>query len=242
MEVHGLRLVASSEILKTLGLPRDFYNVAVLRDGATGPGLLEMDLEETRRAVTRHPWMKEVTVRKAYPNRLVITAVERTPVATVVAANGLYLVADDGVILGPAAGYDGRLPMFLGLRLTGSLRSPQVPGASSPAPDLASARLGPGDRTSAAGLGAVVDVLAARQSTPDPGGVFSDLRAVDFSPAREIVMQFRDVRARFSVDRLAREWQRLLAVRADIERRGCRRCELDLRFPDRVVVRPQRAV
>lgn len=219
VKVQGLRSVPSHEILTRVRLEAQ-------------ADLLGVDLEEIRRAVARHAWVKEVRARKVYPDRLILTIVERVPVATVEAANGLQLVAEDGVILGPALGRDLHRPLMLGV-----VDSGVVTGGAG--------RLEPGDRVSAEGFGAVVEVLRLLASeaptSPDSRGAFSDLRVVDLGPGDQAVMQFRDLRVRFSRARLVTEWQRLLAVRADIERRAFRG-EIDLRFPGRVVVRPQKAV
>jgi cell division protein FtsQ len=54
---------------------------AIVRDG---PGILgSVPAKEVARRLSRHPWVRSVSVRKAFPDRLVVRIQERTPVAMV---------------------------------------------------------------------------------------------------------------------------------------------------------------
>lgn len=219
--VVGLRSVPPGEVFSLIGFrPRH----------PSGQDLLGVDLNEVRWAVGRHPWIQHVTARKVYPDRLALHVVERVPVAMIWTADGLQLIAEDGVVLGPAG--DRRLPFLKGLR---TLRSGR-PGQSGVVVDH-TVRLEAGERLSAAGFEAVAAVVREGRSNLQP-----DLQMVVFSrDGREVVMEFPAVRVRFSSDRFATEWPRWLLVRGDLERRGLRG-EVDLRFPGRVVVRSPRSV
>jgi len=63
-----------------------------------GINLLRIDSEKVRETVLKHPRIKSASVKKYYPNVLVIRARERKP-AAVVACEDLYLVDREGYVL-----------------------------------------------------------------------------------------------------------------------------------------------
>jgi len=63
-----------------------------------GSSILELDLEAVSRRATRHPWIKEAAVRRRLPLALTVHVVERVPEAVFI-ADRRYLLSADGVIL-----------------------------------------------------------------------------------------------------------------------------------------------
>lgn len=49
--------------------------------------------------LTRNPWVREATVRRRWPNEVVVKVVERTPEYSIFDGIRYYLVASDGVVL-----------------------------------------------------------------------------------------------------------------------------------------------
>jgi cell division septal protein FtsQ len=62
------------------------------------PNTLSLSVRNIRQLLEQHPRLRTATVEVAYPHALVITAVERTPTA-ILAAEGFYLLARDGVVI-----------------------------------------------------------------------------------------------------------------------------------------------
>jgi cell division protein FtsQ len=78
-----------------------------------GTSILEVDLEEMARRVLANPWIKEASVQRRLPLSLTIQVVERTPEAVFI-ADRRYLLSADGVILAVLAADD--LPTLPTLR------------------------------------------------------------------------------------------------------------------------------
>ena len=77
-------------------------------------GYFAQDIQDIKLRFLKLPWVKDIVVRKIYPNRLGITLVEYTPVAV---WNDKQLVSDDGVVFElPAGRFDSAgLPYLYGL-------------------------------------------------------------------------------------------------------------------------------
>ncbi len=64
-----------------------------------GTPMVSIDVESLRNAVLADPWVDEVTVRREWPNTVVVSITERHPVAWVLTGEGWQATAADGVIL-----------------------------------------------------------------------------------------------------------------------------------------------
>jgi len=79
-----------------------------------GDGWLSADVEAVEQALSRHPWVREVRVRRAWPPSLEVKVTEREPRA-LVDLGGLYLVDGDAQVFKRAAAGDGLdLPVITG--------------------------------------------------------------------------------------------------------------------------------
>ncbi|PJJ56022.1 cell division protein FtsQ [Mumia flava] len=76
----------------------------------TGTPLVRLDTDAIRERVATVPQVASVEVRRRLPGTVVVTVVERTPVAEVTIAGETLLLADDGVVYPPAGRVPGRLP------------------------------------------------------------------------------------------------------------------------------------
>lgn len=99
--------------------PRIAQELRVLTEQqiAEEPSSLALDVHTLRRRLARHPYVKNVSVEIAYPDALIVTAVERTP-AAIASADGFYLVASDGIVvdrLRPASLRQYNLPYVTGI-------------------------------------------------------------------------------------------------------------------------------
>lgn len=174
-----------------------------------GRNLFRLDIEELRRDLSALPWVSEVAIEKELPGRLTIHLTEREPVALVSAGGALRYADAKGVV-------------FEELR----------PEFGNPGLPLVVAEAGPGVESCVAFLESLrtgSPELYARVSEvrPEEGGTF---RVFD-----------RELRAPVLVDPAdaATKWASLCAIVA-AEGYGPGTIEYaDLRFADRVVVKPR---
>ena len=107
MQIEGTRYTSPDQVLRVF--QPDF-----------GRSLYLCPIAERRRHLLAIDWIKEASVLRIWPNRLVIRVDERTPVAFVEVAGqggGLRgaLVDADGVLLDPKRAVDLKLPLLTGL-------------------------------------------------------------------------------------------------------------------------------
>jgi cell division protein FtsQ len=88
VRVTGTRVVRPADIVRLAAVP--------LKEK-----LFTIDLEPIQKRVMKHPYVKQVSVERDVPDRVVIRIAEREPVAAIVRDRLLY-VDDDGMILPPA--------------------------------------------------------------------------------------------------------------------------------------------
>jgi cell division protein FtsQ len=81
---------------------------AVVRDELAGT-FFTMNLEASRAALARVPWVRKVALRRQWPRRLEVEVEEHVPLAR---WNDAALVNTDGEVF--VADYDGELPLFTG--------------------------------------------------------------------------------------------------------------------------------
>jgi len=81
--VRGTERLQSDEIIALSGL-KPSQNILLTNLGAVA------------KKVKTHPWVKEVSVRRDFPDRLIIEVTERKPVALVERGDGLYFIERDG--------------------------------------------------------------------------------------------------------------------------------------------------
>ena len=170
--------------------------------------------------LAQNPWVKEAALRRRLPNRLVVRVVERAPAAVLIGAQA-HLVSGDGTILEPAQEEAGAtFPV---------LRAPQGRGFSV------------GERVSGQELSGALGVWRQVQIAPVLAG--RRPREVALAPdgSLEVRMEPGPLRVRLRPEGIEAPFRRLAAVVAlrggtldDVD-------EVDLRFPERVIVRPRHA-
>ena len=101
VEIDGNRRLSRSEILDWVGI------------GAQA-SVWDVPPPRVRARLLAHPWVREVRVRRDFPNRLALAVTERRPVA-IVRLDGLQYVDRAGHLLGPLRGDDSRdFPVITG--------------------------------------------------------------------------------------------------------------------------------
>ncbi len=104
MSVAGLHRVSENEILARVGY-------------TPGTNLLRVGLDGARRSVEDIPWVRHATVQRVWPDEIVITVVERKPVALARIDGEIYQIDDDGVILPIDVLTDTSSPVLDGLHV-----------------------------------------------------------------------------------------------------------------------------
>ncbi len=96
------------EIAGTLSQVNPAHLEAVVREELRG-NFFTMHLADARKSLRRVPWVRDVALRRQWPNRLEIFVIEHSPLAR---WNDNALVDKDGEVF--IADYDGELPQFTG--------------------------------------------------------------------------------------------------------------------------------
>jgi cell division protein FtsQ len=190
-------------------------------DGLSGRNMLLLDLEEWRRRILDSPWVKDVAIRRVLPGTVDVAIAERQPVGIGRMGDALYLLDQRGEIIdefGPDhAEFD--LPIIDGLA---SAEAREVGGL---AVDTRRAAL-------------AMRLLVALHARPDLAGRVSQ---IDVSDVRDAVVLLKGDTALVHVgdgqfvDRLQSYLDLAPALRREVPQIDY----VDLRFGERVYVRPQ---
>lgn len=194
-------------------------DIKALLHGLEGRSLVTIDLEPWRRKLLNSPWVADAAIRRVLPGTLTVAISERVPMGVGRIRDVLYLVDEEGAIIdeyGPNyAALD--LPLIDGLAA--------VPSASATLIDDARARL--------AGR-----VLADLRRRPDLAGRLSQ---IDVSDPRDAVVILKGDTAlvRIGEDRFVDRIQSYIDLQGALRDRVPSIDYVDLRFDERVYVRPQ---
>ena len=109
LEVHGISI-------------SDLYRISeneILRRAGYMPGMnvFSVDLDEIRRAVEEVVWVRHATVQRVWPDEIVISVVEREPIALARIDGEIYEVDIEGVVLSPDAPSNTSAPILDGLHV-----------------------------------------------------------------------------------------------------------------------------
>lgn len=195
--------------------------VLSLLDGLSGRNMLLVSLEEWRRKVLASPWVEDAAIRRVLPGTVDVVIAERQPVGIGRLGNVLYLLDQHGGVIdefGPNyAEFD--LPVIDGLAAAAGA------GASGPAVDEARAAL-------------AMRLLASLQGRPDLAGRVSQIDVTDVRDA-VVILKGDTALIRIGDDQFAERLQSYLDLAAALREKVPRIDYVDLRFGERVYVRPQ---
>lgn len=191
--------------------------VLALVEGLRGENILGVDLDDWQARVLSSPWVKDASLRRELPGTVEVRVTERTPMAIGRLGNVLYLVDAGGVVVdeyGPAYA-DLNLPIIDGLAAT---------GADGPTVDPARAAL-------------AARLLADVASRPALAAVLSQIDVTDAHDA--VVMLAGDpTLLRVGEEHFADRLQQYLDLGEALRERVSAIDYVDLRFPERLYVRP----
>ena len=193
--------------------------VVALLAGLRGQNMLSADLESWRRKLLNSPWVAEAAIRRVFPGTVAVAISERQPLGIGRINDSLYLVDHRGTVIdeyGPNyADFD--LPIIDGLTAQASADGMLV--------DEARANL----------VGRLLSALAER---PD---LVRRVSQVDVTDAHNAVLILKNdtVLVRVGDDNFVERLQAYLDLSATLRDRIPDIDYVDLRFDDRVYVRPQ---
>ena len=193
--------------------------VLSLLDGLNGQYMVTVDLEGWRQKLLTSPWVADAAVRRVLPGTVAVVIAERQPMAIVRLGDELYLLDQRGSIIdeyGPNyAEFD--LPIIDGLASAG--------GAGGLLVDESRAAL-------------AVRVIAGLQARPD---LAKRVSQIDVTDVHDAVLILKDDTAllRIGEDQFAERLQSYLDLMPALRERIPDIDYVDLRFDERVYVKPQ---
>jgi cell division septal protein FtsQ len=194
--------------------------VLALLDGLSGQNMVTVDLEQWRQKLLTSPWVADAAMRRVLPGTVAVAISERQPMAIGRIGERLYLLDQRGSIVdeyGPNyAEFD--LPIIDGLASAG--------GAESLV-DEARAAL-------------AMRLIAALQSRPDLAARVSEIDVNDVHDAL-VILKGDTTLIRLGDDQFAERIQSYLDLTPALRERVPDIDYVDLRFDERVYVRPQGA-
>ena len=190
-------------------------------DGLSGRNMLLVNLEEWRQKVLTSPWIEDAAIRRVLPGTVDVAIAERQPTGIGRIGDALYLLDQDGHVIdefGPDhAEFD--FPLIDGLAATGRT------GTHALAVDEGRAAL-------------AMRLLASLQGRPDLAGRVSQ---IDVTDVRDAVVMLKGDTALIRVgdDQFAERLQSYLELAPSLRQKVPEIDSVDLRFGERVYVRPQ---
>ena len=193
--------------------------VVALLDGLRGTNMVTADLESWRQKLLGSPWVAEAAIRRVLPGTVAVAISERQPMGIGRVGNDLYLIDDRGGII------DQFGPNYAEFDL------PIIDGLAAPPRDN-----GPLIDEGRAGFAA--HVLASLQAHPNLAKRVSEL---DVRDARDAVLLLKGdtTLVRLGNEQFAERLQSYLDLAPALRERVAGIDYVDLRFDERVYVRPQ---
>jgi cell division protein FtsQ len=107
IRVYGAERVSQQELVQLAGIQ-------------PGMSLWRIDVDQVRRRLLQHPWIRDALVRRLYPNEVEVIVYERKPSAILEGGSG-YVIDGAGYVLRPVGSKDwSGLPRLV-TRLSGAL-------------------------------------------------------------------------------------------------------------------------
>jgi cell division protein FtsQ len=192
--------------------------VLAILDGLKGRNLVTLTLGEWKARLLASPWVQEAELRRLLPGRVHVEIRERRPIGIARLSGALYLVDGHGVVIdeyGPKyAQFD--LPIIDGLATR--------PATGASAVDEKRARL-------------AARVMAALETRPDLARMVSQIDVTDAHDA-VVILEGDTVLLRLGEQDFTKRIQEYLDLAPALRERVAEIDYVDLRFDDRLYVRP----
>src|SRR5882672_5993434 len=193
--------------------------VVALLDGIRGTNMLTVDLESWRQKLLSSPWVADAAIRRVLPGTVAVAVSERQPMGIGHVGDDLYLIDDLGGII------DQFGPNYAEFDL------PIIDGLAAPPRDN-------GPLIDEVRAGFAAHVLASLQAHP---GLAKRVSQIDVSDARDAVLVLKGdtTLVRLGNEQFAERLQSYLDLAPALRERIDTIDYVDLRFDERVYVRPQ---
>jgi cell division protein FtsQ len=221
---HAVRLVLSADALRVSRITvhgnerMSRGEVLAILDGLRGRSMVTTDLESWRQKLLNSPWVADAAMRRVLPGTLTVAISERKPMGIGRIRDVLYLIDQQGAII------DEYGPNYAELDL------PIIDGlAAAPSPS--------GTLVDEGRAGLAARVMSELHQRPDLAGHISQ---IDVSDPRDAVVILKGDTAlvRVGEDRFADRIQSYVDLRPALRDRVPSIDYVDLRFDERVYVRP----
>jgi cell division protein FtsQ len=195
--------------------------VLALLDGLRGENIVSLDLARWQARLQASPWVEHATLRRVLPSRVDVSLRERQPLGVARIAGGLYLVDAHGVVI------DEYGPMYADLDL------PMIDGLAARPQD----NTGAVDEARASLAARVIDALQRR---PEMAKRVSE---IDVHDARNavVLLDGDTTLLRLGNEQFVERIQQYLDVAPTLREQVPHIDYVDLRFDERVYVRPARS-
>jgi cell division protein FtsQ len=222
--VYGVFAISRSSYFRVRGVEvrgtERLTHAGVVRLTGLGPGtsIFAIPARRMERAIAESPWVARATVRRQFPDRVIVDVVERRPKAIVnLSGGGLFYVDPSGVIFKRVAGGDNvDFPVVTGLRRT-DLEGPEGRELLARALELQ----GLLERDPAFGPSRISELHVSRQS---------GVSVITTGDAMEI---------RFGPDNFPVKLESLRKLLPALEQRNVRARVIDLSFRNMAIVKPR---
>jgi cell division protein FtsQ len=196
--------------------------VLALMNGLHGRNMLILDLDEWRQKLLASPWVADAALRRVLPGTVDVVVAEREPVGIARLADGLYLIDRRGTVI------DGFGPAHaaLDLPLVDGLASAAAPPGERPVVDETPAAL-------------AVRLLTSLAADPNLAGRISQIDVSDIRDAA-VILEGDTALVRLGDDQFVERLRSYLDLAPALRERVPQIDYVDVRFGERVYVRPQR--
>lgn len=210
--VRKLRVIGTSRLSQG--------EVQGLLDGLVGRNIVTTALEPWRARLLASPWVREASLRRALPSTIEVRITERLPMAVARAGETLLLIDEQGAVVDEFGPRYGRLDL------------PIVDGLIDPRATVTT----PPDE---ARVALVSSVLVSLRD----GNLLGRVSQIDVRTPRNVVVMLSGDTAQLQVgrERFAERVQGYLDMQERLARMLTQVESVDLRFDNRVYVRPRKA-
>lgn len=223
--VHGNERLSRGEVLAVLS-------------GLRGESLLWTDLDAWRRRLLASPWVRDAALRRSLPSTVEVVVSERQPIGIARINGDLYLVDERGVIIdqyGPQyADFD--LPIIDGLTATAGTET-NAPGTD---PKSGSVPGVPDSLTDERRAELAARLMAALKAKPEVARRLSQIDVTDLHNV-SVILSGDPAVLQLGEDQFLPRLQSYLDLAKTLRDRVADIDSVDLRFDDRIYVRPASA-
>jgi len=206
----GNHYVSREEVLNVLGFPTSGKL-------ASGLNVFRLSLDEKKKQVESLPWVRSATLSRAYPHRLAVSVVERTPVAFVNVDGRVKLVDGEGMLLDKPERAAFDFPVLAGLDAAG----------------------GAGERRARLALYQEF-TRDVSSDAPASGWLVSEVDLADPDDLKAVLVQGREsLQVHFGHENFRERLHNFLTLLPEMQRTNTKIDSVDLRYRNQVVVNPQ---